>query len=47
MWRLQGRFGALGHGITDVDVEHLVSMQSATAYQAQILSIIRGEKGSP
>lgn len=42
-----GRFGALGHGITDVDVEHLVSMQSATAYQAQILSIIRGEKGSP
>ena len=42
-----GRFGALGHGITDVDVERLVSMQSATAYQAQILSIIRGEKGSP
>lgn len=42
-----GRFGALGHGITDIDVERLVSMQSATAYQAQILSIIRGEKGSP
>lgn len=42
-----GRFGALGHGITDVDVERLVSMKSATAYQAEILSIIRGEKGSP
>ena len=47
MWMLMEPSGALGHGITDVDVERLVSMKSATAYQAEILSIIRGEKGSP
>lgn len=42
-----GTFGALGHGITDTDVEHLVSMMDGTVYQANILSIIRGERGNP
>ncbi|WP_294783453.1 SpoIVB peptidase [uncultured Eubacterium sp.] len=42
-----GMFGALGHGITDIDVDHLVSILDGTAYQANILSIIRGEKGKP
>lgn len=43
----KGTFGALGHGITDTDVEHLVSMLDGTVYQANILSIIRGERGKP
>ena len=43
----KGNFGALGHGITDVDAEGLVNMAQGTVYQAQILSIIRGEKGNP
>lgn len=43
----QGGFGALGHGITDMDVDHLVNILDGTAYQANILSIIRGEKGKP
>lgn len=43
----KGTFGALGHGITDTDVEHLVSMLDGTVYQANILSIIRGEQGKP
>ena len=42
-----GTFGALGHGITDMDVDHLVNILDGTAYQANILSIIRGEKGKP
>lgn len=42
-----GTFAALGHGITDMDVEHLVNILDGTAYQAKILSIIRGEKGKP
>lgn len=43
----QGGFGALGHGITDMDVDHLVNILDGTAYQANILSIIKGEKGKP
>ena len=43
----EGTFGALGHGITDTDVEHLISVLDGTVYQANILSVIRGEQGKP
>ena len=37
----------MGHGITDTDVEHLISVLDGTVYQANILSVIRGEQGKP
>ena len=42
-----GRFGALGHGITDVDTSTLMEMDDGKLYETKILSIIKGEKGSP
>lgn len=42
-----GNFGALGHGINDVDTSTLLSIQDGTLYQADILSITKGERGVP
>ena len=36
----EGTFGALGHGITDTDVEHLISVLDGTVYQANRLGQI-------
>lgn len=41
------RFGALGHGINDVDTSLLMEIQDGTLYNAQITSIVKGENGSP
>lgn len=43
----QNRFGALGHGINDVDTSLLMEIEDGTLYNAQITSIIKGENGSP
>lgn len=43
----RGRYGALGHGISDMDTGELLQIQKGTLYQAQILSIQKGSKGSP
>lgn len=43
----QGNYGALGHGISDVDTGELMQIKNGTLYQAQILSIQKGAKGSP
>lgn len=40
-------FGALGHGINDVDTALLMEVDSGTLYHTQILSVIRGESGKP
>ena len=40
-------FGALGHGINDVDTSTLMSLESGTLYQTQIIGITRGSNGSP
>lgn len=42
-----GRFGALGHGISDVDTGELLSIADGNLYDAQILGIRKGEKGNP
>lgn len=41
------RFGALGHGINDVDTAMLMEVDTGTLYHTQILSVIRGESGKP
>ena len=42
-----GRFGALGHGITDVDTGVLMKFEEGTIYTAEITSIIKGKSGEP
>ena len=42
-----GRFGALGHGITDVDTGLLMDVKSGTIYKAEIMSVIKGKEGEP
>lgn len=42
-----GDFGALGHGITDVDTGLLMEISKGTVYAADIMSIIRGKEGEP
>ena len=41
------KFGALGHGISDIDTGNLLSIKGGNLYCAQILGVQKGEKGSP
>ncbi len=40
-------FGALGHGITDIDTGELIKISSGEFLTTKVLSIIKGEKGNP
>ena len=40
-------FGALGHGILDVDTSKLIDIAKGEVITSRILSITKGEKGSP
>ena len=40
-------FGALGHGIADSDTNEIVPVSRGQVVGAEILSIVKGEKGSP
>jgi stage IV sporulation protein B len=42
-----GQFGALGHGITDIDTGLLMDIKAGTIYSAEIMSIIKGKEGEP
>ena len=42
-----GRFGALGHGITDSDTGMLMEISDGSIYEAKILDIVKGEAGEP
>lgn len=42
-----GEFGALGHGVSDVDTGELLESQEGKIYQAQISYVIEGSNGSP
>ncbi len=42
-----GRFGALGHGINDVDTSVLMEIEDGTLYQTEIVSIKKGSAGDP
>lgn len=43
----EGSFGALGHGITDVDTGLLMNVKEGGLYRADIVQINKGEKGTP
>lgn len=40
-------FGALGHGIADIDTEQLIDIASGEFVTTKILNIIKGETGNP
>ncbi len=42
-----GNFGALGHGINDVDTSTLMEMEDGTLYETEIVSIHKGKMGTP
>lgn len=42
-----GRYGALGHGISDIDTAQLLNIRHGALYKAQILAINKGSKGNP
>jgi stage IV sporulation protein B len=42
-----GQFGALGHGITDIDTGLLMEVKDGSIYAAEIMSIIKGKEGEP
>ena len=42
-----GMFASLGHGITDIDTEELITISDGQLVTADIVSIQKGEKGKP
>ncbi len=40
-------FGALGHGITDIDTEELINIASGEFVTTRILNVTKGESGNP
>ncbi len=42
-----GRFGALGHGVSDVDTEVLLPLKSGIVGKAEVSSVTRGSAGTP
>lgn len=42
-----GKFGTLGHGITDADTGMLLDLQGGELYQTRILGITKGASGEP
>lgn len=43
----EGNFGALGHGVTDVDTSTLMTVEDGTLYQTKIIAIKKGKVGTP
>ena len=41
------RFGALGHGITDIDTNDLINIASGEFVTTRVLNITKGESGNP
>lgn len=42
-----GKYGALGHGITDVDTGVLFDVGEGSAYDAEIIRVVKGQPGEP
>lgn len=42
-----GKFGALGHGINDVDTYELIDIANGELVNTNIIDIVKGEEGSP
>jgi len=43
----EGNFGALGHGITDLDTSTLMDIDDGTLYETEIVSVKKGVSGTP
>lgn len=43
----QNRFGALGHGINDMDTGELLKLGNGLLYHTEIVAVKRGQKGTP
>ena len=43
----KGNFGALGHGISDVDTSTLLSLKEGKLYEAAVVSVKKGKRGEP
>lgn len=42
-----GNFGALGHGISDVDTGDILNISEGELYDAEVISIVKGVQGTP
>ena len=42
-----GNYGALGHGISDVDTGELLDIKEGELYRAEVIGIQKGSRGSP
>ena len=42
-----GNFGALGHGITDVDTNEVIDIQDGRLYNSEVLAVVKGKDGTP
>lgn len=42
-----GKFGALGHGITDIDTGLIMDIDTGKLYDAEVLSVVKGKNGTP
>ena len=43
----EGNFGALGHGISDVDTGEVLELKSGTLYSTEIIALKKGKNGDP
>ncbi len=43
----KGEYGALGHGIADVDTGEIMQLSNGTLYETSIVNIRKGEPGTP
>lgn len=43
----EGKFGALGHGINDVDTGELMELEEGSLYITEIMSVMKGSAGNP
>ncbi len=44
---MDGEFGALGHGITDIDTGVVMEVGHGDCYDAEIIRVVKGEPGEP
>lgn len=43
----EGNFGALGHGISDIDTGELLNISDGVLYDAEVISVVKGTQGTP
>lgn len=42
-----GKFGALGHGITDVDTDKLIDVSEGEICESKVTAVVKGKSGTP